>query len=69
MLVIRGFANRLEGNEAYTAFMKKLQVRMSRKMQGEAQLYVGGNDGMLHAFDTATGEEKFAFIPTAVFKA
>ena len=30
------------------------------------QVYVGANDGMLHAFDTATGVEKFAFIPSAV---
>lgn len=32
-----------------------------------AQVYVGGNDGMLHGFDAATGIEKFAFIPQAVF--
>lgn len=31
-----------------------------------AQVYVGANDGMLHAFDASTGVEKFAFIPTAV---
>jgi type IV pilus assembly protein PilY1 len=30
-------------------------------------IYVGGNDGMLHAFDAATGIERFAFIPHAVF--
>ncbi|WP_297836603.1 PilC/PilY family type IV pilus protein [Pseudomonas sp.] len=30
------------------------------------QVYVGANDGMLHAFDSSTGVEKFAFIPTAV---
>jgi len=30
-------------------------------------LYVGANDGMLHAFNAVTGEEKFAFIPKAVF--
>lgn len=30
-------------------------------------LYIGGNDGMLHAFDANTGEEKFAFIPNGVF--
>jgi len=29
-------------------------------------LYVGANDGMLHAFDAATGAERWAFIPTAV---
>ncbi|BAP89508.1 putative type 4 fimbrial biogenesis protein PilY1 [Burkholderiales bacterium GJ-E10] len=30
-------------------------------------LYVGANDGMLHAFDAGTGDERFAFIPNAVF--
>ncbi len=29
-------------------------------------VYVGANDGMLHAFDATTGEEKFAYIPSAV---
>ncbi len=27
-------------------------------------LYVGSNDGMLHAFDAATGAENFAYIPS-----
>ncbi|GAC1305461.1 MAG: PilC/PilY family type IV pilus protein [Steroidobacteraceae bacterium] len=30
-------------------------------------LYVGANDGMLHAFRVATGDELFAYIPTGVF--
>jgi type IV pilus assembly protein PilY1 len=30
-------------------------------------VYVGANDGMLHAFDATTGQEKFTFIPKAVF--
>ncbi len=29
-------------------------------------LFVGANDGMLHAFDAATGEERFAYIPSTV---
>ncbi len=29
-------------------------------------LFVGGNDGMLHAFDTRTGGERFAYIPRHV---
>ncbi|MEJ5999135.1 pilus assembly protein [Paucibacter soli] len=29
-------------------------------------VYVGSNDGMLHAFDASTGDELWAFIPTAV---
>lgn len=63
---LEGFANRLESPETgaptttYSTFMASIANR-------RGQLYVGGNDGMLHAFDTATGEEKFAFIPTVVF--
>lgn len=38
--------------------------------QGTAQrrpmVYVGANDGMLHAFDAATGNEVWAFVPSAV---
>jgi type IV pilus assembly protein PilY1 len=30
-------------------------------------LYVGANDGMLHGFDVGSGQEKFAYIPNAVF--
>ena len=30
-------------------------------------IYVGANDGMLHAFNAQTGEELFAYIPNAVF--
>lgn len=30
-------------------------------------IYVGANDGMLHAFKAADGLEQFAFIPSAVF--
>jgi len=32
----------------------------------EGVLYVGANDGMLHAFDASTGEELFAYIPSAL---
>jgi type IV pilus assembly protein PilY1 len=30
-------------------------------------IYTGANDGMLHAFDATTGEERFGFIPHSVF--
>jgi type IV pilus assembly protein PilY1 len=30
-------------------------------------LYVGADDGMLHAFDAVTGNERFAYIPTGVY--
>jgi len=32
-----------------------------------AMVYVGANDGMLHAFNAQTGVEQFAFIPNGVF--
>jgi type IV pilus assembly protein PilY1 len=32
-----------------------------------AMVYVGANDGMLHAFDATTGDELWAYVPTAVF--
>ena len=30
-------------------------------------LYVGANDGMLHAFDAITGAERFAYVPNGVW--
>jgi type IV pilus assembly protein PilY1 len=30
-------------------------------------IYVGADDGMLHAFDAATGNERFAYVPNGVF--
>ena len=30
-------------------------------------LYIGANDGMLHAFDAATGDERWAYVPNGVF--
>jgi len=33
----------------------------------QPMLYVGVNDGMMHAFNATTGMEKFAFIPNGVF--
>lgn len=30
-------------------------------------VFLGANDGMLHAFDADTGRERFAYIPTGIF--
>ena len=30
-------------------------------------VFLGANDGMLHAFDADTGKERFAYIPTGIF--
>ncbi|WP_261208935.1 pilus assembly protein [Variovorax sp. CY25R-8] len=53
-------ADALEGTGSdYTAFTT------GQASQPE-MIYVGANDGMFHAFRAATGEEEFAFVPTAV---
>jgi type IV pilus assembly protein PilY1 len=39
-----------------------LQAKSAR----DGVVYVGANDGMLHAFNSSTGVEKFAFIPESV---
>ena len=31
-------------------------------------VYVGANDGMLHAFEASTGQERFAYVPAVLFK-
>ena len=43
----------------YPAFM---QTKVSRTKL----VIVGANDGMLHGFDAASGDEKFAFVPRAL---
>jgi type IV pilus assembly protein PilY1 len=45
---------------SYRSFVTSTQSR-------PATIYVGANDGMLHAFNASTGNEVFAFIPNGVF--
>lgn len=45
------------GHDSYQAF--RLANESRRKM-----IYVGANDGMLHAFDAETGIEQFAYVPS-----
>jgi len=47
------------GDSGYQAFKQAKQSRAGR-------VYVGSNDGMLHAFDSVTLQEKWAFVPSAV---
>ncbi|MFZ5957014.1 pilus assembly protein [Pseudomonas knackmussii] len=54
--------DRLEGNlqaQHYSAFK-------AAQGQRPSVLYVGANDGMLHAFAADSGDELFAFVPSAV---
>ena len=62
---IYGTAPGMTGGErsAYTSRQNSAAYKERRKM-----VYVGANDGMLHAFDAETGDERFAFVPNAVFE-
>ncbi|MBX7228229.1 MAG: hypothetical protein K1X48_01315 [Burkholderiaceae bacterium] len=52
------------GEPGYAAFASQPAVAKRPQM-----VYVAANDGMLHAFDGKTGDEKFAYMPNAVFPA
>ena len=49
---------KFNGAASYGAFVQAQQERMD-------VVYVGANDGMLHAFDAETGDEVYAFVPNA----
>lgn len=53
------YADSLESS-AYSAFRSTFASR-------SPMIYVGANDGMLHAFDATTGQEKLAYVPSAVY--
>jgi type IV pilus assembly protein PilY1 len=55
-------ADRIDGAAGdYSTFKTNQAAR-------RGQIYVGANDGMLHAFNEADGAETLAFIPTAVIR-
>ncbi len=55
-------ADKIDGTTGtYAAFINAQKTRAGR-------IYVGANDGMLHGFDTTTGAETFAFVPSAVIR-
>jgi type IV pilus assembly protein PilY1 len=56
--------NILPGTEgsSYVSFRNAAAYKTRKKM-----LYVGANDGMLHGFDAATGDEVLAYVPKAVY--
>jgi len=49
--------------EAYWRSIKGYKAWAKSKENRESIIYVGANDGMLHAFSVKTGVEKWAFIP------
>jgi len=53
-------ASSLENGAPYSSFKSSHSSR-------QPYIYAGANDGMLHAFNAATGVEKFAYIPNAIY--
>ena len=50
----------INGSSTFQAFVDASETRTK-------MVYVGANDGMLHAFNASTGIETFAFMPSEVF--
>lgn len=50
-----------EGGSTYLSYLKT-------KNAGAQTVYVGANDGMLHAINATNGAERFTFIPNAVIQ-
>lgn len=50
------------GNAASRSYRRHLAAKKLR----QAQLFVGANDGMLHAFADDNGQETFAFVPSSL---
>lgn len=57
----------LDENGNYVRDTALADIVHSAPLYYEHVVYVGGNDGMLHAFDSDTGQELFAYIPDLVF--
>ncbi|WP_058524009.1 pilus assembly protein [Legionella birminghamensis] len=52
--------NAPENNVSYSSFRQN-------NINRQSIIYVGANDGMLHAFDAKVGTEIFAYVPSKVF--
>ncbi|MDO4231160.1 MAG: PilC/PilY family type IV pilus protein [Lautropia sp.] len=51
------------GRDSYKKYVENKKARDTAR---PGTLFIGGNDGILHAFDEKTGAEVFGFIPRAV---
>lgn len=61
----------VSGDNSYATFKADNRAEilsMELASPRRPMVYVGANDGMLHGFDANTGEERFAFVPSAVIQ-
>lgn len=56
-----GYAAMSAIGSSYTSYVA------ARRSGTVSTVYVGANDGMFHAFDAATGGERFAYVPRGVY--
>ena len=56
------------GGQIGSAYLQFLERKLNRVEDDLAAVFVGSNNGMLHAFDAIKGDELFAFVPSAVFE-
>ena len=54
------YPDNIEGTNLYSTFQTSQASR-------DGMVFVGSNDGMLHAFNAKTGVERFAYIPNLMF--
>lgn len=59
-----GYGYQLLPNDAGRKYTTYLDDKESRN----EMIYVGANDGMLHAFDASSGDEVFAYMPNIIFE-
>jgi type IV pilus assembly protein PilY1 len=57
-----GYAGLPEGGN-YLTFISTKASTAGSIYSGKGMVYVGANDGMLHGFDAATGNEVFGYVP------
>ncbi len=64
-----GYVKHFEGQgPIYNGYTSYVSSFINNNTSGNKEVvYVGANDGMLHAFKANTGEELFAYVPSAVY--
>ncbi|WP_432725735.1 PilC/PilY family type IV pilus protein [Variovorax sp. W6] len=50
-----------------SGFTNDAYARFAASVGRAPMVYVGANDGMLHAFNASTGKEEFAYVPEGLF--
>jgi type IV pilus assembly protein PilY1 len=57
-----------DGSENKTNFRAHVEGTIKDREKLASTVYVGANDGMLHAFDASTGKERWAYVPSMLYR-